>query len=92
MGWLGVFLVGLSGLVWGLGLEVGNPPQLASFGDSFIYLLQKATLQRPAWAGGDNRPGCREGRNEVAMVCQFMGILGVVIGLTLYVVTYRLIK
>jgi uncharacterized protein YjbI with pentapeptide repeats len=50
LGWLAVFLVGLAALVWGLGLEVGNPPTLASFGDSFIYLLQKATLQRPTWA------------------------------------------
>jgi hypothetical protein len=44
--------VGLAGLVWGLGLEVGNAPntQIAGFADSFIYILQKATLQRPAWA------------------------------------------
>lgn len=50
LGWLVVFLVGLAGLVWGLGLEVANPPHIAGFGDSFIYLLQKATLQRPTWA------------------------------------------
>lgn len=48
--WLVVFLVGMAGMVWGLGLEVVNPPHIAGFGDSFIYLLQKATLQRPAWA------------------------------------------
>jgi uncharacterized protein YjbI with pentapeptide repeats len=50
LGWLSIFLVGMAGLVWELGLEVGNPPYLAGFGDSFIYLLQKATLQRPTWA------------------------------------------
>jgi hypothetical protein len=50
LGWLAVFLTGMAGLVWGLGLEVGNPSHMASFGDSFIYLLQKATLQRPTWA------------------------------------------
>ncbi|MDP3142878.1 MAG: pentapeptide repeat-containing protein [Candidatus Omnitrophota bacterium] len=50
LGWLGVFIAGMAGLVWGLGLKVGNPSDLAGFGDSFIYLLQKATLQRPDWA------------------------------------------
>jgi uncharacterized protein YjbI with pentapeptide repeats len=50
LGWLAVFLVGMAALVWGLRLEVGNPPYLAGFGDSFIYLLQKVTLQRPTWA------------------------------------------
>jgi uncharacterized protein YjbI with pentapeptide repeats len=52
LGWLAVFLVGMAGVVWGLGLEVGKPPHtyMAGFGDSFIYLLQKATLQRPNWA------------------------------------------
>jgi uncharacterized protein YjbI with pentapeptide repeats len=52
LGWLVAFLVGLAGLVWGLGLEVGKRPHthIADFGDSFIYLLQKATLQRPTWA------------------------------------------
>ena len=34
----------------------------------------------------------RGGGNEVAMVCHLLGILSVVIGLTLYIVTYRLIK
>lgn len=29
---------------------------------------------------------------EVAMVCHFMGILSVVIGLSLYIATYRLLK
>lgn len=50
LGWLIVFLLGMAGLVWGLGLEVGNPPHIADFGDSFIYILQKVTLQRPTWA------------------------------------------
>ncbi len=50
LGWLVFFLIGMAGLVWGLRLEVGNPPHLADFRDSFIYLLQKATLQRPTWA------------------------------------------
>ncbi|MFA4903287.1 MAG: pentapeptide repeat-containing protein [Desulfobaccales bacterium] len=48
--WLVILLFGLSGLVWRLGLEVVNPLHIADFGDSFIYLLQKATLQRPTWA------------------------------------------
>lgn len=50
LGWLAVFLIGIGGLVWGLGLDVINPPHIAGFGDSFIYILQKATLQRPTWA------------------------------------------
>ncbi|MGB8993241.1 MAG: hypothetical protein WCD80_14395 [Desulfobaccales bacterium] len=50
IGWLIVFLLGMTSLVWGLGLEVANPPHIAGFGDSFIYLLQKVTLQRPIWA------------------------------------------
>jgi uncharacterized protein YjbI with pentapeptide repeats len=50
LGWLVVFLVGMAGLVFGLGLEVANPPHLADFRDSFIFLLQKVTLQRPNWA------------------------------------------
>ncbi|MEW6388343.1 MAG: hypothetical protein AB1491_12580 [Thermodesulfobacteriota bacterium] len=50
LGWLTVFLFGLAGLVCWLGLEIVNPRQLADFGDSFIYILQKATLQRPEWA------------------------------------------
>jgi uncharacterized protein YjbI with pentapeptide repeats len=50
LGWLVVFLVGMAGIVWGLGLNMSNPPHLAGFGESFIYILQKTTLQRPTWA------------------------------------------
>jgi hypothetical protein len=50
LAWLAVFLVGMAGLVWSLGLQVVNPSHIANFSDSFIYLLQKATLQRPTWA------------------------------------------
>jgi uncharacterized protein YjbI with pentapeptide repeats len=50
LGWLAVFLSVLTGLVWWLNLEIIDTKQLADLGDSFIYLLQKVTLQRPIWA------------------------------------------
>jgi len=50
LGWLALFLFGLAGLVWSLGLEIGQTQQLAGFNDAFIYILQKVTLQRPTWA------------------------------------------
>ncbi|MEJ2671821.1 MAG: hypothetical protein P8168_06385, partial [Deltaproteobacteria bacterium] len=50
LGWLALFLVGIAALIWWLGLEVGHTTHLADFGDSFIYVLQKATIQRPTWA------------------------------------------
>jgi uncharacterized protein YjbI with pentapeptide repeats len=50
LGWLALFLFSLAGLVWWRGLEIANPQQWAGFGDSSIYILQKATLQRPEWA------------------------------------------
>ena len=50
LGWLAALLVGMAALGWWLGLKVFNPPHIANFGDSFIYLLQKSTLQRPNWA------------------------------------------
>jgi uncharacterized protein YjbI with pentapeptide repeats len=48
--WLAFFLVAMAGLVWSLGLQFVNPSHIANFGDSFLFILQKATLQRPAWA------------------------------------------
>jgi hypothetical protein len=52
LGLLSLLLLGMAGLICWLGIEVGKPPHtyMAGFGDSFIYLLQKATLQRPTWA------------------------------------------
>ena len=37
LGWLALFLFGLAGLVWSLGLEIGQTQQLAGFNDAFIY-------------------------------------------------------
>jgi uncharacterized protein YjbI with pentapeptide repeats len=48
--WLALFLSVIAWLVCWLGLEIVNTQRLADFGDSFIYLLQKVTLQRPTWA------------------------------------------
>jgi uncharacterized protein YjbI with pentapeptide repeats len=47
--WLLIFLFGLSALVWWCGIAVDNYGNLAGFWESFIYILQKATLQRPDW-------------------------------------------
>lgn len=47
--WLIVFIFGFSGLVWQLGLTVNSYGNWADFWDSFIYILQKSTLQRPDW-------------------------------------------
>lgn len=50
--WLLALLLGLSVLGQWLGLALVNvnPPQPADFWDSFIFIFQKATLQRPMWA------------------------------------------
>jgi hypothetical protein len=50
LAWLAGFLIGMAALVWSIGLRVINTAHIANFADSFIYLLQKATLQRPTWA------------------------------------------
>jgi Na+-transporting NADH:ubiquinone oxidoreductase subunit NqrB len=50
LAWLAVFLVGMAGLVRYLGLHVFNPSHIANFGDCFLFILQKATLQHPIWA------------------------------------------
>ena len=50
LGWLILFFLITSGLVYWLGLEIWNTHRLASFQDSFIFILQKVTLQRPTWA------------------------------------------
>jgi uncharacterized protein YjbI with pentapeptide repeats len=49
-GLLGLFLFGIAGLICWLGLEIAHPQKFAGFGDTFVYILQKATLQRPEWA------------------------------------------
>jgi hypothetical protein len=44
------FLAILTGLLSSSGLEILDPKHVPAFGDSFFYLLQKVTLQRPTWA------------------------------------------
>ncbi len=44
------FLAVLTGLLAWAGLEILDPKHSPAFGDSFFYLLQKVTLQRPTWA------------------------------------------
>ncbi len=44
------FLAVLTGLLSRIGLEILDPKHIPAFGDSFFYLLQKVTLQRPTWA------------------------------------------
>ena len=43
------FLFGFSLLVWHLGLAIDGYGNWAGFNESFIYILQKVTLQRPEW-------------------------------------------
>ena len=43
------FLAALTVLLTWAGLDV-DPKHVPAFGDSFFYLLQKVTLQRPTWA------------------------------------------
>ena len=40
----------MTGLLAWAGLEILDPKHSPGFGDSFFYLLQKVTLQRPTWA------------------------------------------
>ncbi len=47
--WLMAFLFGFSGFVWWLGLSVDDYGNTSSLWDSIVYILQKASLQRPAW-------------------------------------------
>ncbi|MHB8068849.1 MAG: pentapeptide repeat-containing protein [Desulfobaccales bacterium] len=47
--WLIMFLFGLSGLVQWSGLAINDYGQYATFGNSLLYILQKASLQRPDW-------------------------------------------
>ena len=49
-GLLIAFLAVLTGLLAWAGLEILDPKYSAGFGNSFFYLLQKVTLQRPTWA------------------------------------------
>jgi hypothetical protein len=44
-----LFFLGLSGLVWWLGLSADNYGNTASFWDSIVYIMQKASFQRPEW-------------------------------------------
>ena len=50
LGWLAAFLAIFASLLSWAGLEIMDPKHMAAFGDSFFYLLQKVTLQRPTWA------------------------------------------
>ena len=46
-----IFLLAvLTGLLAWTSLEMLDPKHVPAFGDSFFFLLQKATLQRPTWA------------------------------------------
>jgi hypothetical protein len=46
---LAIFLFGFSGTVWDVGLYVNDYGNYAGFGDSLVFILQKASLQRPEW-------------------------------------------
>lgn len=48
--WLAVFLAIFTSLLAWTGLEILDPKHSGGFGNSFFYLLQKVTLQRPTWA------------------------------------------
>ena len=50
MGLLVAFLAVFTGLLAWSGLEILDPEHIPAFGNSFFYLLQKVTLQRPTWA------------------------------------------
>jgi hypothetical protein len=50
LGCLAAFLAVFTGLLAWTGLEILDPKYSASLGNSFFYLLQKVTLQRPTWA------------------------------------------
>jgi len=50
LAWLVAFLTVFTGLLAWAGLEILEPKHSAGFGNSFFYLLQKVTLQRPTWA------------------------------------------
>jgi hypothetical protein len=47
--WLMLFFFGLSGLVCWLGLPIDDHGNTANLLDSIVYILQKASLQRPEW-------------------------------------------
>jgi hypothetical protein len=49
LSWLVAFLAVFTGLLAWAGLDL-DPKHIPTFGDSFFYLLQKVTLQRPTWA------------------------------------------
>ncbi len=49
LGWLAAWMAIFTGLLAWAGLELA-PPHVPAFGDSFFYLLQMVTLQRPTWA------------------------------------------
>jgi uncharacterized protein YjbI with pentapeptide repeats len=50
LGWLCGFLAFFTGFLAWTGMEITDPKHVPAFGDSFFYLLQKVTLQRPDWA------------------------------------------
>jgi len=50
LSWLAIFLAFFTGSLAWAGLQIIDSNYSASFGNSFFYLLQKVTLQRPTWA------------------------------------------
>ncbi len=48
--WFGVFLFAFTGLIWSQGLTATGFGQPADFRQSFRFVLEKATFQRPEWA------------------------------------------
>jgi hypothetical protein len=50
LSWLAIFFAVFTGSLAWAGLQIIDPKYSASFGNSFFYLLQKVTLQRPTWA------------------------------------------
>jgi uncharacterized protein YjbI with pentapeptide repeats len=47
--WFGVFLLTFTGLIWSQGLTVTGDVNPAGLWQSFRFVLEKATLQRPTW-------------------------------------------
>jgi hypothetical protein len=52
------FLFGLTGLAWSWGLAfnpgVASPAPPVSYWDALVFILEKATLQRPDWLAPQN--------------------------------------
>jgi hypothetical protein len=48
--WFGVFLLAFTGALYWLGLKVASCGNPASLSETFRFVIDKATLQRPDWA------------------------------------------